>query len=243
MNIIDQMVGKINVKEVSNWNIPTDSTGAILLTMPNIPRPLHELNPRLLVGKDGWNSLRLSCFKKARYLCEVCGKKLTTKTAQPHELYSYSYTSCTASFQRCVCLCHDCHRAIHSGHTISDYKRGAISKEKLLGIIEKSFKTISEYNETHADREPLRLYKSFLRCLKDPELRDRVIFLINKYHVEFYRESRKRRFKWSDWRLYFGNSVYPPTFRTKEDWAEKFGRSEPVKQYKMAYSPALVKGA
>ena len=210
---------KANVVKINSWNISADKTGAILLTMPNIPRPLHQLNPRNLLGQDCWRVLRSDCLKKAKYTCEACGRKLTTRGAQTHELYSYSYITGTAIFQRCVCLCDYCHRSIHSGHTISDYKEGVITKEKLLSIIEHCFKTVSNYNSIHANQKPLRLYHSFLQCLNDPSLHDNIALLLEKYDIGFYREDTKHMAKWQEWELVYGNNSFKPIFKTRGDWA------------------------
>ena len=127
------MVGEINIKKVSSWYTDTNNTGAVLLTMPNIPRPLHELCPRNIMGEKAWEQYRLDCIKHAKYVCEICGRKLTYG-AQSHELYTYSYLTGTAVFQRCVCLFGTCHAGMHSGLSVTQFKNGEILLKMPLGL-------------------------------------------------------------------------------------------------------------
>ena len=230
--------GAIRAKRVFSWYTNESTTGAKLLTMPNIPRPLSELNPRNMLGKDCWNKMRKECFKKARYKCEACGKILTSRGIQSHELYSYCYLTGTASFIRCVCLCEKCHKGIHSGHTVSEYKRGNISKNELLDIMEHVFKIIYEYNSSQLNQKTLLVYKSFLSCLHIPELQGETLALIKKYGIEFYCEDRNLTAHWSEWHLSFGGSVFPPIHKTKKSWL-----SNATRPVSIAYmSNRLMKG-
>ena len=211
------MVGNIDIKKVSSWYADANNTGAMLLTMPNIPRPLHTLCPRSIIGNKAWRCYRKECIKRAKYVCEVCGKKLTYN-ARSHELYTYCYLTGTATFQRCVCLCNTCHAGIHSGHSITQFKHGEISKGRLLEIIENAFRIVWEYNCSHTNQEPLRLYKSFSDCLKVPEIHDEVAALIKKYDIKFYKEDSRYAARWCDWHLIYGNATYTTKFKKYEDW-------------------------
>lgn len=211
------MVGEINIKKVSSWYTDANNTGAVLLTMPNIPRPLHELCPRNIMGEKAWEQYRLNCINHAKYVCEICGKQLTYG-AQSHELYTYSYLTGTAVFQRCVCLCGTCHAGIHSGRSVTRFKNGEISKERLLEIIENAFRIVWEYNYQHSNQEPLRLYKSFRDCLKVPEIHDEVAALIQKYDIKFYKEDDQYAARWREWHLIYENATYSTKFKKYRDW-------------------------
>lgn len=229
------LVGKINIKKVSSWYTDANNKGAVLLTMPNIPKPLHELCPRNIMGEQGWKQYRLNCIKHAKYVCEICGKKLTYG-AKSHELYTYSYLTGTAVFQRCVCLCSTCHDGIHSGHSITRFKRGEISKEHLLAIIENAFRIIWEYNCDHANQEPLRLYKSFSDCLKVPEIHDEVAALIKKYDIKFYKEDDRYAARWREWHLFYGNQSYSTRFKSYDSWDKALGLKSAMRSVRVLYS-------
>ena len=55
-----------DVKRVSKWECPSE-TGIPLITMPNVPRPLHGLPPRKIMGNATWNHVRKRCYFDAGY--------------------------------------------------------------------------------------------------------------------------------------------------------------------------------
>lgn len=59
---------------VDKWECPKDN-GPSLLTMPNIPFPLHGegCQPRTILGQTTWNYMRKFCYSEANDTCEVCG--------------------------------------------------------------------------------------------------------------------------------------------------------------------------
>ena len=142
-------------------------------------------------------------------------------TGNCHELYSYDYKEGVGKFERCIAICKQDHDFIHSGRLITMYKNGnaLYPKSYVLGVVEKGFKLIHDYNETHKDEEPLRVYATFLEYLKVPELAEEMSELIDKYKIEFYAEP-KHIAKWADWKLLFGNKEYPTPYANQGEWVE-----------------------
>lgn len=208
----------IEIKE--KWECPA-GTGVPLITMPNVPRPLHGLPPRKIMGDAMWTRVRKRCYFDAGYKCEICGVDPPKGQLHAHELYSYDYKEGTGKFERCIAICKQDHDFIHSGRLITMYKNKNVlyPKSYVLDVVEKGFKLIYEYNETHKNRKPLRAYATFLEYLKVPELAMEMSELISKYKIEFYSEP-KHVAKWADWKLLFGNKEYPTPYATQSDWVK-----------------------
>ena len=81
---------QIKVKEVSQWLAPTGS-GTFIITMPNVPRPLHGMPPRKIMGQTEWNKMRKRCYYNAGYKCEACGAEPERGGLDAHELYSIDW--------------------------------------------------------------------------------------------------------------------------------------------------------
>lgn len=202
------------------WECPA-GTGVPLITMPNVPRPLHGLPPRKIMGTTAWNRMRKRCYYDAGYKCEICGADPPKGQLHAHELYTYDWKEGTGRFERCIAICKRDHDFIHSGRMITLYKEGNLlyPKSYVLDVVEKGFKLIRDYNISHPDRDPLRAYATFLEYLRVPELTEDMVRLINTYNVEFYSEPR-RIAKWGKWRLLFGKREYPTPYATQGDWVE-----------------------
>ena len=200
------------------WECPAE-TGAPLLTMPNVPRPLHGLPPRKIMGDSTWNHVRKRCYFNAGYKCEICGIDPPKGQLAAHELYSYDYKDGVGKFERCIAICKRDHDFIHSGRLITMYKNGnpLYPKSYLLSVVEKGFKLIHDYNAEHRNKKPLKAYATFLEYLKVPEIASEIQALIDKYDIRFYTEP-KRIAKWGDWKLLFGNKEYPTPYADQGEW-------------------------
>ena len=168
---------EIEIRE--EWECPA-GTGVPLITMPNVPRPLHGLPPRKIMGATAWDRMRKSCYFDAGYKCEICGVDPPKGQLHAHELYSYDWKEGTGKFERCIAICKKDHDFIHSGRLITLHKQGSplYSKSYVLGVVEKGFKLIHDYNEAHPDNEPLKAYATFLEYLKAPDLAEEMSELI-----------------------------------------------------------------
>lgn len=103
--------------------------GPIILTHPQIPKPLHGVNPRTVLGDAWWELARKSAYERAEFKCECCGvPKHEAKYHQwleAHEVYDFDYSRGRVTFKYLVALCHSCHQYIHQGRMrmlVSSYK-------------------------------------------------------------------------------------------------------------------------
>lgn len=90
-----------------------------ILCHPNIPKPLHGINPRTIYGQIWWDTQRRKAYEAAGLCCEACGvhkydAKLH-KWLEAHEFYEYDMRNGRLTFLKLVALCHYCHNFIHSG--------------------------------------------------------------------------------------------------------------------------------
>lgn len=110
-----------------------------ILLHPNIPKPLHGLAPRTILGEEWWNEERQKAYAQNNYHCWACGvHKLDAKYhrwLEAHEYYEIDYPKGTMTFVETVALCHSCHNYIHCGRLQKLFDRGEISYEKFRDIL------------------------------------------------------------------------------------------------------------
>lgn len=103
-----------------------------LLLHPNIPKPMHGLNPRTIMGKEWWDKKRKEAYRINNNCCWACGihKDVARyhQWLEAHESYNISYRLARMTLKEIVALCHSCHNYIHSGRLRQLWKKGEISK-------------------------------------------------------------------------------------------------------------------
>ena len=210
----------MEVEKVKQWHCP-EGTGVPLITMPNVPRPLHGkgMQPRTIFGGQTWNFMRKQAYYNAGYKCEICGCEPKKGDLHAHELFSYDYDKRTGKFERVVAICRTCHDGIHSGRLITLFKQGnpLYPKSYVLRVMENCFSLVHKYNKEHPD-EPLKVYSTYLECLKIPELQAETEALIKKYNISFYAEDVPVHKRWKGWRVVVGKNTYDSPYTCQEDW-------------------------
>lgn len=237
---------EFDIKTVFAWTAPKED-GAPIITMPNVPAPLHGCAPRTLLGNSTWDHMRKYCYYNANYKSQISGEDLdgTTndKRCNAHELYSYDYAHGKAYFERAVCISPLEHNFIHSGRMLTMYKRGnpLMSKNYLLKVVENGFKTIHDWNKAHPKKKQLRAYATLVDYAYTDGIEDEIRELIDKYDIKFYKESDAKLARWKDWTLKIGNKEYPTPYETPEDWEKAMAEKDKTNQ-NVALSNALTGG-
>jgi len=113
-------------------------TNPRLLLDSNVPKPLHGINPRTVLGKAWWDVERKKASKKNNNCCYACGVHRSEAKYHPwmegHESYAINYAVGNMRLKEIVSLCHSCHNFIHSGRLQNLYDKGEISPSKYHDI-------------------------------------------------------------------------------------------------------------
>jgi len=109
-----------------------------ILLHPNIPKPMHGMNPRSILGKEWWDIERKKASEKNNNCCYACGVHRSEAKYHPwlegHESYVINYVKGSMRLREIVSLCHACHNFIHSGRLKALFDAGEISLVKYRTI-------------------------------------------------------------------------------------------------------------
>lgn len=110
-----------------------------LLLCPRVPKPLHHVAPRTILGDAWWDVTRHAAYKSTNYHCAACGvykyKAKFHKWLEGHEFYSIDYLLGTATYIETVPLCHACHNFIHMGRLTALRDKFQIRQDRFLAIV------------------------------------------------------------------------------------------------------------
>lgn len=105
-----------------------------ILLHHNIPKPLHGVAPRVILGSVWWSRVRRAAKHKAKGHCMACGvwqyKAEYHQWLECHEEYIYDWAKYTLYYSGAVAICHSCHNYIHSGRMRMLLESGEMSQEK-----------------------------------------------------------------------------------------------------------------
>lgn len=159
-----------------------------ILLCPNIPKPLHGIAPRVIKGKEWWDTVRQQAYASTDYHCAACGvlktEALYHHWLEAHELYSFDYPKGRMEMIEIVPLCHACHNFIHSGRLLALLNEGRLHPVKYDTIIQhgrmiiKANKLVAKYGERHTEK-----------CAN-----------------------------WKEWRLVLDGKLYGPSSASLADW-------------------------
>ena len=128
-----------------------------VLLHPNIPKTLHGIAPRKILGDAWWNVERQKAYESTNYHCLACGvHKLKAKYHQwleAHEIYEYNYPKGRLIFKEIVPLCHACHNSIHTGRMRILVKKGEMTDIKEQEILDHKY-NILKINKLKEPKPP-----------------------------------------------------------------------------------------
>lgn len=182
-----------------------------VLQHPNIPKPLHEVNPRNIMGKEKWDVVRQEAYRSTDYHCIACGvHKLDAKGPkwlEAHEFYNIDYEMGRVEIDRIIPLCHYCHNFIHSGrlYMIMDEEKPFTEVQKIL---EHGFEILAK-NDLAAFPFTLKLAE---------EVGAETFGVLPDIRPDGEVPA------WEDWRLVWEGIEYPPKYKTYEAWLKRFAR-------------------
>lgn len=179
-----------------------------ILMHPNIPKPLHEVNPRNIMGKEEWDKVREKAYASTDNHCMSCGvHKSDAKGHQwmeAHEYYDIDYKKGEVKIKKIIPLCHYCHNFIHSGR-LSMIMGKEKTKQEVVEILEHGMRILSE-NKLPGFSFTLKLAMSLG---------------VDTLGVQPAEEPSELA-EWSKWRMIWKGKKYPPKYRTYEDWADRY---------------------
>lgn len=182
-----------------------------ILMHPNIPKPLHEVNPRNIMGQAAWDVIRKEAYASTNYHCIACGVHKSEARGhqwlEAHEFYHIDYEAGRVEIEKIIPLCHYCHNFIHSGRLrmiLGEEK----TEEEVIEILEHGFKVLAD-NELSAFYGTLHLAHELDA---------------NTYGVLASTLPDGETPAWEDWRLVWEGKEYPPKYKTYEAWKARYAR-------------------
>jgi hypothetical protein len=161
-----------------------------ILCHPNIPKPLHGVNPRTIFGKEWWDIERHKAYASYAYHCAACGVKKENakyhKWLEAHEFYLFDYPKGRVTFDHLVPLCHACHNYIHDGRMQMMVQKLEMTQQKYDEIMEHGDDIVKAAKLTKKRRERHKFGKSA---------------------------------DWADWRLVVFGIEYGPSTQSMSEWA------------------------
>jgi len=179
-----------------------------ILMQPNVPKPLHGLNPRTILGREWWDATRFEAQRRTGYHCAACGVHKRDAKAhawlEGHEYWNLDYASGRCEVVRIEPLCHYCHNFIHSGRLAVCDK----DPREVFAIVNHGFAILAANS--------LRCFPGTLRLAE--------ILGCDTHGVKAYKLPKAATVaEWSDFRLVLEGREYPSLFASFDEWCEHYG--------------------
>ena len=173
-----------------------------ILTHPHIPKPLHGVAPRDIMGQEWWDNQRKGVYASSYFHCIACGVHRTQAKKhhwlEAHEFWKIDYSTGTCTIESIEPLCHYCHNFIHSGR-LSMIMGKEKSEKEVKDILEHGFKILS---------------KNKLKCF--PFTLDLGISLDCKTYKVIPYSLPINHIEWGDWKLIWNGKEYRSKFKSEK---------------------------
>lgn len=181
-----------------------------ILSSGNIPKPLHGVNPRTILGREWWDKKRQEVYASTDYHCYACGVHKSQakgpKWLESHESYMIDYEKGIVDITDIVPLCHYCHNFIHSGR-LSKIGRSEKSYYEVQDIIRHGLAILGDS----------KLKAFFWTCEYAESLHiNPAMYGVDRWYPP------KSEVQWGEWRMLFMGNEYKPKFSTFEEWMEYY---------------------
>lgn len=190
-----------------------------LLAHPNIPKPLHGVAPRVVMGRKWWDEKRQEAYAKGGYRCWACGvhkdDALIRNWLEAHESYSIDYEKGIVELHEIVALCHACHSFIHSGRLWALLKSGEITESRFEMIVSHGLRVLREAGIKPWWGTMMNILQ-FEQRLPDWGALDQVEIPEEELIVA----------AWDEWRLVIDGKSFGPKHESFADWKEHYGELE-----------------
>jgi hypothetical protein len=104
-----------------------------LLLHPQLPPPLHGLNPRTILGAAWWDWQRERAYAENNQCCWTCGVNRAHapvhRWLEGHESYKLDWSNGIAELVEVVALCYMCHAFIHRGRASQQVASGEMTEQ------------------------------------------------------------------------------------------------------------------
>lgn len=101
---------------------PESARPKILLTVDLVPMSSWQDNVRTRESKATWDRLRKATYRRAGYVCEVCGENGKDQgrewPVECHEIWEYNEQTRVQKLVGLIALCPACHEVKHTGRTV-----------------------------------------------------------------------------------------------------------------------------
>lgn len=176
----------------------------------HIPKPLHGLSPRTIMGRGWWDETRQAVYASTDYHCAACGVHKSAakerKWLEAHEFLNVDYKTGVCEIISIEPLCHYCHNFIHSGRLgiiIGTEK----SKQEVIEILEHGFKILAEHK--------LSCFPFTYDLAKQLKCKT---FNVKPYELLESFPWEKGAIRWGDWKLIWMGKEYKSKFKSFDEW-------------------------
>jgi hypothetical protein len=124
----------------------TDEEEDAFLTVELVPETCWFSNMRDHVDKAAWDTLRRQTYRKADYICQICGGRGPEWPVECHEVWDYDDINHVQTLTDLIALCPSCHQVKHIG-LASLRGNGEAAKAHLAKVNDWTLERTSQYLE------------------------------------------------------------------------------------------------